>query len=88
MNEMQPSRLAGLHDFGEAAAELAYSQLHGVGEAEAARRLPAIREALAAMARSIAGLQGATDVAEFIKEARRGFNVRASELGFLGAREA
>jgi hypothetical protein len=72
---------------GESFAEFAYSQMHGVGEAEAKRRLPAFVAMVESMARATAATENASNVDDFVDVARRGFRVRASELGLMGMRE-
>ena len=74
-------------DLGEATAEFASSQLCGIGEAEAARRLPMIKDALATMARTIAALNVDSNADHDVEDALRGFRTRGAEMGFMGARK-
>ena len=68
-------------------AEFASSQMRGIGEAEAKRRIPAFIAMVEAMARSTERMECATNVDEFVEVAVHGFKVRAGELKIMGARE-
>jgi hypothetical protein len=72
---------------GENHAEFTYSQLIGVGAAEAKRRLPAFVAMVEATARATAATENASNVDDFVEVAVHGFRVRAAELGLMGLRE-
>ena len=72
---------------GEDAASFAYSALRGLGGAEAARRIPVIKEALAAMARAASVLKVDNNADHDVEDALGGFRTRAADFGFMGERE-